>query len=161
MKSPHQDAPPRSFSDNHQSQIPCMHRTARYHLLCLRHKKNCDFMRSRPRGFGNGVRAAGLNQNWISAVKLSPMSGDRGIRDPSPNQMQPPSQRHITHHCNSVRRGALSDDTIREIFKDEPGVLCIGTNGSRRRRKYITMRIPESVAMRVHARYCAKPAPVH
>lgn len=55
----------------------------------------------------------------------------------------------------------LSDDTIREMFKNEPGVLCIGTNGSRRRRKYITMRIPESVAVRVHTRYCAKPAPVH
>jgi hypothetical protein len=54
----------------------------------------------------------------------------------------------------------LSDDTIREIFQDEPGVLCRGDNGSRRKRKYVTMRIPESVAMRVHTRLSAKAQPV-
>jgi hypothetical protein len=54
----------------------------------------------------------------------------------------------------------LSDDTIREIFQNEPGVLCRGDNGTRRKRKYITMRIPESVAMRVHARLSAKAQPV-
>jgi hypothetical protein len=54
----------------------------------------------------------------------------------------------------------LSDDTIREIFKNEQGVLCVGSNGSRRKRKYISMRIPESVAIRVHTRLSAKPLPV-
>jgi hypothetical protein len=54
----------------------------------------------------------------------------------------------------------LSDDTIRELFKNETGVLCIGDNGSRKKRKYISMRIPESVAVRVHARLSAKALPV-
>jgi hypothetical protein len=35
-----------------------------------------------------------------------------------------------------------------------------GDNGSRRKRKYVTMRIPESVAMRVHTRLSAKAQPV-
>jgi hypothetical protein len=47
----------------------------------------------------------------------------------------------------------LSADTVRRMFEKEPGVLVIG-NGIRRygRRRYVTLRIPESVAMRVHRR---------
>jgi hypothetical protein len=48
----------------------------------------------------------------------------------------------------------VSQQTIREIFKDEPGVLVIGRSGTRFRRGYKTMRIPQSVAERVHARHC-------
>ena len=51
----------------------------------------------------------------------------------------------------------VSDDTIRAIFADEDGVLCIGNGGSRRKRRYITMRIPESVVVRVHRKLSAKP----
>jgi hypothetical protein len=40
----------------------------------------------------------------------------------------------------------LSADHIRALFLREPGVLITGS------RKYRTMRIPESVAVRVHAR---------
>jgi hypothetical protein len=55
----------------------------------------------------------------------------------------------------------LSDDSIRTIFADEPGVLCHGDNkGSRVKRRYITMRIPESVAVRVHRKLSAKPLKV-
>jgi hypothetical protein len=50
----------------------------------------------------------------------------------------------------------LSAATIRQIFTGEPGVLRIG-EPSRRvgrtlKRAYHTMRIPESVAIRVHQR---------
>jgi hypothetical protein len=46
---------------------------------------------------------------------------------------------------------ALSADTVRRLFEREPGVLVIqrGKSGGRR---YRTMRIPESVALRVHRR---------
>lgn len=55
----------------------------------------------------------------------------------------------------------LSDDTIRAMFADEQGVLCHGDNkGSRVKRRYITMRIPESVAVRVHRKLSAKPLKV-
>ena len=43
----------------------------------------------------------------------------------------------------------LSDDTIRRIFESEDGVLR-HTETNRLKRKYVSMRIPESVAVRVH-----------
>jgi hypothetical protein len=46
---------------------------------------------------------------------------------------------------------ALSTDTVRRMFEREPGVLVIERNHSRARR-YRTLRIPESVALRVHRR---------
>jgi hypothetical protein len=45
----------------------------------------------------------------------------------------------------------LSADTVRRLFEREPGVLVIEQTGNRARR-YRTMRIPESVAARVHRR---------
>ena len=45
----------------------------------------------------------------------------------------------------------LSQDTIRRLFRNEPGVLVIGNQNARdKRRRYTTLRIPESVARRVH-----------
>jgi len=43
-----------------------------------------------------------------------------------------------------------SEDTIVRWFEDEPGVLKCGVDGSRGRRRKITLRIPESVALRVY-----------
>jgi hypothetical protein len=51
----------------------------------------------------------------------------------------------------------VSVETVRQIFRQEPGVLRIGTNGDSRTRSYITLRIPQSVAARVHARLTALP----
>jgi hypothetical protein len=47
----------------------------------------------------------------------------------------------------------VDPETIRNIFRDEPGVLKLGNNGGKR--TYITLRIPESVAERVHNRLSA------
>lgn len=50
----------------------------------------------------------------------------------------------------------LSEDTIRDRFKDEPGVIKVGHSGlGRRKRPYVRMTIPESVAARVHAKLTA------
>jgi hypothetical protein len=47
----------------------------------------------------------------------------------------------------------LSDDAVRKIFEKEPGVLLIGDQKPRvRRRRYTTLRIPEFVVERVHRR---------
>jgi hypothetical protein len=46
----------------------------------------------------------------------------------------------------------LSDDVIRNLFESEPGVLAIGESRSGRKRRYVTLRIPEDVAERVHRR---------
>jgi hypothetical protein len=46
----------------------------------------------------------------------------------------------------------LSPQTIRRLFRNEPEVIEIGTAVARRKRRYVTLRIPESVALRVHQR---------
>jgi hypothetical protein len=46
----------------------------------------------------------------------------------------------------------VSVQTIRELFKSEDGVLKIGSDGTRNRRAYKTLRIPYSVAERVHTK---------
>lgn len=44
----------------------------------------------------------------------------------------------------------VSHMTIRRMFESEPGVLVFGSEEQRYGRKRTTMRIPESVAIRVH-----------
>jgi hypothetical protein len=44
----------------------------------------------------------------------------------------------------------LSEKTVRRMFEEEDGVLQWGTPETRRKRGYITLRIPESVLLRVH-----------
>jgi hypothetical protein len=45
------------------------------------------------------------------------------------------------------------EDTIRRIFRDEPGVLCIpSTRGGVGKRSYVSLTIPESVVVSVHQR---------
>jgi hypothetical protein len=49
----------------------------------------------------------------------------------------------------------VSTETIRSIFREEPGVWKIGKTGSKYKRGYVTLRIPEGVAERVHQRLSA------
>jgi hypothetical protein len=46
----------------------------------------------------------------------------------------------------------LSPDAVRKIFQGEPGVLVLGGSELTRKRRYTTLRIPESVLIRVHRR---------
>ncbi len=46
----------------------------------------------------------------------------------------------------------LSQDAVRRTFENEPGVLVLGNTETRHRRRYITLRIPQSVVERVHRR---------
>jgi hypothetical protein len=58
------------------------------------------------------------------------------------------------HHYSPEELGKLwnlSADTIRRLFEHEPGVLVIA-RGNGHARRYRTLRIPESVAARVHRR---------
>jgi hypothetical protein len=54
----------------------------------------------------------------------------------------------------------LSYSKVRRMFEEEQGVLRLGEPGRREgrafRRRYFTMRIPESVAERVYARLTGK-----
>ena len=48
---------------------------------------------------------------------------------------------------------SLSEDKVRRMFENEPGVMVIQGEGRRHRsRRYRTLRIPESVMTRVHRR---------
>jgi hypothetical protein len=60
----------------------------------------------------------------------------------------------IEHHYAPDELGELwnlSADTVRRLFEREPDVLVI-ERGTGRARRYRTLRIPESVAQRVHRR---------
>lgn len=46
----------------------------------------------------------------------------------------------------------LHPKTVRELFVNEPGVIRLGHEGSARRQRYFTLRIPASVAQRVFGR---------
>ena len=47
----------------------------------------------------------------------------------------------------------LSEDSVRKLFQDEPGVLEIGQgNKPRKRASYRTFRVPQSVVDRGHRR---------
>ncbi len=46
----------------------------------------------------------------------------------------------------------LSEKTIRRVFENEPGVLAIEREETRRKRGYKTLRIPNSILQRVHRR---------
>ena len=43
----------------------------------------------------------------------------------------------------------LSENSVRRLFQDEPGVFVMGANNPRGKRGYCTLRIPEDVAARV------------
>jgi len=47
----------------------------------------------------------------------------------------------------------LSEDAVRRLFSNEPGVLMIGRRIRGSKRRYATLRIPQSVMERVHTRY--------
>jgi len=46
----------------------------------------------------------------------------------------------------------LSTRTVRKMFENEPGIIVFGNTGSLKKRRYLTLRIPESVLLRVHRR---------
>jgi hypothetical protein len=50
----------------------------------------------------------------------------------------------------------LSTDKVRELFENEPGVLVIGERSPRHKRRYVTLRIPQTVLERVHSRLSSK-----
>lgn len=62
-----------------------------------------------------------------------------------------------TNYCYTVKELAylwnLSDESIRRLFEEEPGVLIFAIRRpGRRRRPYRNLRIPGKVALRVQSR---------
>src|SRR5208337_1835291 len=67
---------------------------------------------------------------------------------------------HIERHyavAEIAEMWNLSPDKVRELFEHEPGVLVIGERNPRHKRRYLTLRIPQTVLQRVHNRLAAQP----
>jgi hypothetical protein len=60
-------------------------------------------------------------------------------------------EKHYTPN-DLAKAWGVSVDSIRRLFRDEPGVLKMGEKSPSHKRQYLTLRIPESVAGRVHKR---------
>ena len=60
----------------------------------------------------------------------------------------PFAERHFTV-AEIAAMWKLSEDMVRRLFEKEPGVLVIET-ARRYKRRYRTLRVPESVVQRVH-----------
>ena len=72
--------------------------------------------------------------------------------DPIPKALD----RHYTV-AQVAEMWGLSDDKVRQVFRAEPGVLQAKVPTIRaRKRQNVTLRIPESVLIRVHARMAVK-----
>jgi hypothetical protein len=84
------------------------------------------------------------------------------FESPVPSAMRPQSvsdhaaqDKAVEKHYSLEQIGelwGLSTRTVRKMFENEPGIIVFGNPGSMKKRRYITLRIPESVLIRVHRR---------
>ena len=86
-------------------------------------------------------------QAWIKE-KLAARSPPR-----SADSWQGFAERHYTV-AEIAAMWQLSRDLVRGLFVHEAGVLVIGDESSPGTRRYRTLRIPESVVVRVYRRLC-------
>ena len=95
-----------------------------------------------------------IGQNGASQGNV--MKPARRINEPSPDRSlntEASKELYIEKHYSVSELASswqLSENTIRRMFEDEPGVLRWGTTEGRFKRRYITLRIPETVVLRVH-----------
>ena len=71
-------------------------------------------------------------------------------------QATPVTEKHFSATELATAWG-VSAETVRTIFRIEPGVLRLEGQQTKTRRRYVTLRIPQSVAERVHRRLSAIP----
>lgn len=64
----------------------------------------------------------------------------------------PAGEKHYTVAA-LARQWGYSRSTVRDWFADEPGVLRVARSGRSRKRDYVSLRIPASVAERVYRRH--------
>jgi hypothetical protein len=83
-----------------------------------------------------------------TALTATENSGARGAPEAAAN----PFGKVFTPH-ELAGLWKLSENSIRRMFQDEPGVFVMA-NGRRTKRNYETLRIPESIALRVWRERC-------
>jgi hypothetical protein len=99
------------------------------------------------------IRAADTLAEATSRLKSSPKFCEWGKLRPEEAHIDV-EERHYTPQDLAEAWG-VSTETVRQIFREEPGVLKIGKPGTRSKRGYFTLRIPQEVAERVHRRLSA------
>jgi len=65
-------------------------------------------------------------------------------------------ERHF-HVRELAELWGVSDNAVRAWFRDQPGVLRVTVGYRRGKDHRVCLRIPESVAARVHAKHCGAP----
>lgn len=107
----------------------------------------------------------------LRSLSAPPLVSDASARDPFisgssiGSVTQPPDDVEAAPHmeCSFAERHYtvaeiaamwnLSKDAVRRMFQNEPGVLVLGDRSSGRKRRYTTLRIPQSVLGSVHRKY--------
>ncbi len=72
-------------------------------------------------------------------------------------QMQPMNDTATETHYSCMEIAemwGLSSKSVRNLFRDDPRVLKVAHTGRRRKRDYVTLRIPESVVKQKHKELC-------
>jgi hypothetical protein len=94
------------------------------------------------------LRASEKFRNW----RVQPVSVDDLMKNEAADE------RHFSPDELGTLWG-VAPQTIRNLFESEPGVLRIPSQRpGKKARKYVSIKIPESVAERVHKKYSAVPA---
>ena len=92
-------------------------------------------------------------QNVTSQTHLAVARTSSGTTTPSADSLA------FEPHFSPKQLAALwgySSPFIRDVFRDEPGVIKVDRPEEMHKRSYCSMRIPKSVAHRVHCRLQAK-----
>jgi hypothetical protein len=81
----------------------------------------------------------------MAEIQTSIPQGTKGV------QTDRPAVEQFYTPADTARRWRISVDLVRRIFEFEPGVLIFIGSRSRAKRRYRTLRIPQSVLERVEA----------
>ena len=92
-----------------------------------------------------------------STCKLETALGPPYLSPNAAGSVKPvkPVAEHHYAPSELAKAWGVSVETVRCIFRDEAGVLKIGRGTTKTKRGYFTLRIPESVAERVHRKMAA------
>jgi transcriptional regulator GlxA family with amidase domain len=77
----------------------------------------------------------------------------QGVREQRFEGISVSGRLHVEKHYSVSELASLwslSERTVRRMFENEPGVLRWGHSEGRHKRRYKTLRIPETVMLRVH-----------
>lgn len=106
------------------------------------------------------LRLQELIMKAVASGKFRKWSPEQVARKHIAANKQPADEKHYSP-SELANAWDLSADTIRALFENESGVLIVGdAKGTRKKRRYRTIKIPLSVAVRVKNRLSARPAPV-